>query len=97
MLGDRCAEVILLYRRGVEWLRYSLENMVLLGCGLIVGWVGVAWAPRWWGPVVAATVLLALAGRFLFDGTFQWLGLGMAITTLATVGLYVRDLVALPG
>jgi len=43
--------------------------------------------------VIAATILLALAGRLAFDGTFLWLGLGIAITTVATVGVYLRDLV----
>jgi len=88
---------ILGYRHDVDWLRHSLENVALLGCGLIVGWFGVSWAPQWWGPFVAATVLLAFAGRILFDGTFQWLGLGMAVTALAAIGLHADQMVSFAG
>jgi len=77
----------------VTWWRYALENVALFGAGLVVGWVGVSIAPGWGGPVIAATILLAFAGRLAFDGTFMWLGLGIAVTTVATVGLYLRDLV----
>ena len=77
----------------MTWWRYALENVALFGSGLLGGWVGVSIAPGWGGPVIAATILLALAGRLAFDGTFLWLGLGIAITTVATVGVYLRDLV----
>lgn len=77
----------------VTFLRWSAENLALFGVGLLVGWIGVSIAPGWGGPVIAATILLALAGRLVFDGTFMWLGLGVAITTVATVGFYLRDLV----
>ena len=77
----------------VTWVRWSLENLALFAAGLLLGWIGVSIAPGWGGPVIAATILLALAGRLVFDGTFMWLGLGVAVTTVATVGFHLRDLV----
>ena len=77
----------------VNWWRWTAENLALFGLGLLVGWIAVSAAPGWGGPVIAATIVLAFAGRLAFDGTFLWLGLGMAITAVATVGVHLRDLV----
>jgi hypothetical protein len=76
----------------VTWVRYSAENVGLFAAGLLIGWLAVALAPGWGGPVIVATIVLAFAGRLVFDGTFMWLGLGMAVTTVATVGVHLRDL-----
>ena len=74
-------------------LRIVSEATGLFCVGMLVGWLVVANAPGWGGPVIAATIMLALAGRLIFDGTFLSLGLGMTITTVVTVGFYLRDLV----
>lgn len=73
-------------------MRFAAENVGFFAVGLLAGWIGVSIAPGWGGPVIAATILLAFAGRLVFDGTFLWLGLGMAVTTVATVGVHLRDL-----
>lgn len=85
-------------RPAVPWsdvspLRVVLEATGLFVAGLLAGWVVVSLAPGWGGPVIAATLMLALAGRLIFDGTFTALGLGMTITTVLTVGFHIRDLV----
>jgi hypothetical protein len=77
----------------VSWPRVIAENVGLLAVGLLAGWALVSLAPGWGGPVIAGTVLLALGGRLVFDGTFLWLGLGLIVTTVATVGVHLADLV----
>ena len=76
----------------MNWVRFAVENLALFAAGIAVGWAGVALAPGWGGPVIAATILLAFSGRLVFDGTFMWLGLGIAIATVATVGMHLSEL-----
>jgi hypothetical protein len=67
------------------------EGMALLFAGLFVGWFAVSVAPGTAGPMIAGAVVLALGGRFMFDGTFNWLGFGLVISAAVTLGIYVRD------
>ena len=72
----------------------AVENVVLLLCGLVAGWVAVTYLP---GPVlgvIATTVVLAVGGRLLFNGTFWTAGIGLVIAGVAGAGFYVADAVA---
>ncbi len=72
----------------------AVENVVLLLCGLVAGWITVTYLP---GPVlgvIAITVVLAVGGRMLFNGTFWTAGIGLVIAGVAGAGLYIADAVA---
>lgn len=77
----------------VSVVRRFVEGLAFLGVGLLLGWFLVTVAPfGTGGPVIIATLLLAVGGRLMFDGTFAALGYGLTASTLVTVGFYVRDL-----
>ena len=68
----------------------QLENLLLLAMGFALGWylvaslpgqITVASCPPWLPAVALATVLVALGGRFVFDGTFQALGIGLMLSS----------------
>ena len=72
----------------------AVENVVLLLCGLVAGWIAVTYLL---GPVlgvIAITVVLAVGGRMLFNGTFWTAGIGLVIAGVAGAGLYIADAVA---
>lgn len=70
-----------------------VENMVLLLCGLVLGWIAVTFLPGSVLPVIAVTVVLAAGGRLLFNGTFWTAGIGFVIAGVAGAGLYIADAV----
>ena len=75
-------------------LLLAVENVVLLLCGLVAGWIAVTYLP---GPVlgvIAITVVLAVGGRMLFNGTFWTAGIGLVIAGVAGAGFYIADAVA---
>ncbi|MDE0320692.1 MAG: hypothetical protein OXI97_12525 [Acidimicrobiaceae bacterium] len=76
--------------RGVLLL---VENVVLLLCGLVAGWVAVTYLPGSVLPVIAVTVILAAGGRLLFNGTFWTAGVGFVIAGIAGAGFYIADAV----
>ena len=74
-------------------VRRILEGLAFLGVGLLLGWFLVTVAPfGTGGPILIGTLLLAIGGGLMFDGTFAALGCGITVSTLVTVGFYVRDL-----
>jgi hypothetical protein len=75
----------------VTYLRRFTEGLAFLLAGLLVGWLAVTLAPEPAGPMIAGTVAMALGGRMMFDGTFNWLGLGLMASSLATLAFYIRD------
>ena len=64
-----------------------VENIVLLLCGLVLGWIAVTFLPGSGLPVVAVTVVLAAGG------TFWTAGIGFVIAGVAGAGLYISDAV----
>lgn len=70
-----------------------VENIVLLLCGLVAGWIAVTFLPGSVLPVIAITVVLAAGGRLLFNGTFWTAGVGFVIAGIAGAGFYLADAV----
>lgn len=70
-----------------------VENVVLLLCGLVAGWIAVTYLPGSVLPVVAVTVVLAAGGRLLFNGTLWTAGIGLVVAGVAGAGLYLADAV----
>ena len=70
-----------------------VENAVLLLCGLVAGWIAVTYLPGSVLPMLAVTVVLAVGGRLLFNGTFWTAGIGFVVAGIAGAGLYVADMV----
>lgn len=70
-----------------------VENIVLLLCGLVAGWIAVTFLPGSVLPVIAITVVLAAGGRLLFNGTFWTAGVGFVIAGIAGAGFYIADAV----
>lgn len=70
-----------------------VENIVLLLCGLVLGWIAVTFLPGSVLPVIAATVVLAAGGRLLFNGTFWTAGIGFLVAGIAGAGFYIADAV----
>jgi len=70
-----------------------VENIVLLLCGLVLGWIAVTFLPGSVLPVIAVTVVLAAGGRLLFNGTFWTAGIGFLIAGVAGAGFYIADAV----
>jgi hypothetical protein len=80
----------------------QLENLLLLAIGFSLGWylvaslpgqITVASCPRWLPAAALATVLLALGGRFVFDGTFQALGIGLMLSSSAAATLLIYEVI----
>lgn len=71
-----------------------VENIVLLLCGLVLGWIAVTFLPGSVLPVIAVTVVLAAGGRLLFNGTFWTAGIGFLVAGIAGAGFYIADAVA---
>lgn len=80
----------------------QLENLLLLAMGFALGWylvaslpgqITIASCPRWLPAVALATVLLALGGRFVFDGTFQALGIGLMLSSSAAATLLIHEVI----
>ena len=70
-----------------------VENIVLLLCGLVAGWIAVTFLPGSVLPVIVITVVLAAGGRLLFNGTFWTAGVGFVIAGIAGAGFYIADAV----
>lgn len=70
-----------------------VENIVLLLCGLVAGWIAVTFLPGSVLPVIAVTVVLAAGGRLLFNGTVWTAGIGLVVAGVAGAGVYVADVV----
>ncbi|MCY3584559.1 hypothetical protein [Candidatus Poriferisodalis multihospitum] len=70
-----------------------VENIVLLLCGLVLGWIAVTFLPGSVLPVIAVTVVLAAGGRLLFNGTFWTAGIGFLVAGIAGAGFYIADAV----
>ena len=70
-----------------------IENVVLALCGLVAGWIAVTFLPGWLLPPIAIAVVLAVGGRFLFNGTFWTAGLGLVAAGIAGAGFYIADAV----
>jgi len=70
-----------------------VENVVLLLCGLVAGWIAVTFLPGSVLPPVAVTLVLAAGGRLLFNGTFWTAGVGFVIAGIAGAGFYIADAV----
>jgi len=70
-----------------------VENIVLLLCGLALGWIAVTFLPGSVLPVIAVTVVLAAGGRLLFNGTFWTAGIGFLVAGIAGAGFYIADAV----
>jgi len=71
----------------------AVENVVLLLCGLVAGWIAVAYLPGSVLPVIAIAVVLAAGGRMLFNGTFWTAGIGLVIAGIVGAGFYIADAV----
>lgn len=71
-----------------------VENLVLGLCGLVSGWIVVSYVPGTVLPAIAATVVLALGGRLLFNGVVWTAGVGLVVAGTAGAGVYVADLVS---
>ncbi|WP_420609012.1 hypothetical protein [Candidatus Poriferisodalis sp.] len=70
-----------------------VENIVLLLCGLVLGWIAVTFLPGSVLPVIAVTVVLAAGGRLLFNGTLWTAGIGFLVAGIAGAGFYIADAV----
>ena len=70
-----------------------VENVVLLLCGLVAGWIVVTFVPGSVLPAIAVTVVLAAGGRLLFNGTLWTAGIGLVVAAVAGAGFYVADMV----
>ncbi len=70
-----------------------VENIVLLLCGLVLGWIAVTFLPGSVLPMIAVTVVLAAGGRLLFNGTFWTAGIGFLVAGIAGAGFYIADAV----
>lgn len=70
-----------------------VENVVLLLCGLVAGWIAVTFLPGSVLPPIAVTLVLAAGGRLLFNGTFWTAGVGFVIAGIAGAGFYLADAV----
>lgn len=70
-----------------------VENIVLLLCGLVLGWIAVTFLPGSVLPVIAVTVVLAVGGRLLFNGTLWTAGIGFLVAGIAGAGFYIADAV----
>lgn len=70
-----------------------VENIVLLLCGLVLGWIAVTFLPGPVLPVIAVTVVLAGGGRLLFNGTFWTAGIGFLVAGIAGAGFHIADAV----
>ena len=81
----------------VRELLLAVENVVLLLCGLVAGWIVVTFLPGSVLPPIAVTVVLATGGRLMFSGTFWTAGAGFVIAGIAGAGFYVADLVTTLG
>lgn len=68
-----------------------VENIVLLLCGLVLGWIAVTFLPGSVLPAIAVTVVLAAGGRLLFNGTFWTAGIGFVVAGVAGAGFYITD------
>ena len=70
-----------------------VEDVVLGLCGLVAGWIVVSYVPGRVLPAIAATVVLAVGGRMLFNGTIWTAGIGLVVAGTVGAGVYVADLV----
>lgn len=70
-----------------------VEDVVLGLCGLVAGWIVVSYVPGTVLPAIAATVVLALGGRLLFNGAIWTAGIGLIVAGAGGAGVYVADLV----
>lgn len=68
-----------------------VENVVLGLCGLVAGWIVVSYVPGNVLRVIAVTVVLAVGGRLVFNGTIWTAGIGLVIAGIAGSGLYVSE------
>ncbi len=80
----------------------QMENLLLLAIGFVIGWFMVATLPQqvtigsfpaWLIAIAAATVLLALGGRSVFDGTFQTFGIGLIASSSLAAFIVIYDVV----
>ena len=80
----------------------QLENLLLLAIGFALGWYLVTALPRqitvgsfpnWLVAVALATMLLAIGGRFVFDGTFQGLGIGLMLSSSGAATLLIYEVI----
>ena len=80
----------------------QLENLLLLAMGFALGWylvttlpryVTVASCPNWLTAVALATVLLAVGGRLVFDGTLQALGIGLMLSSSGAATLLIYEVI----
>jgi len=86
----------------MRYLVTQMENLLLLAIGFVIGWFMVAALPQqitigsfpnWLIATAAATVLLALGGRFVFDGTFQAFGTGLMASSSLSAFIVIYDVV----
>jgi uncharacterized membrane protein YhdT len=86
----------------MRYLVTQMENLLLLAIGFVAGWFVVATLPQqitiasfptWLIATAIATALLALGGRFVFDGTFQAFGIGLIASSSLAAFIVIYDVV----
>ena len=86
----------------MRYLVTQMENLLLLAIGFVIGWFMVSTLPQqvtigsfpaWLIATAAATVLLALGGRSVFDGTFQAFGIGLMTSSSLAAFIVIYDVV----
>ena len=74
-----------------------IEDIVLFLCGLVAGWIATTYLPGAVLGAIAVTVVLAVGGRLLFNGTVWSSGAGLVVAGIAGAGLYVSDAISTLG
>ncbi len=86
----------------MRYLVIQLENLLLLAIGFVIGWfvvttvpqqVTIGSFPNWLLSTAVATALVALGGRFVFDGTFQAFGAGLVASSSLSAFLLIYEVV----